>query len=731
MRYFFIIFLFLSFHKLIAQPQPCDPDNPQMTSFCEDACVICDIDGFTGVNDLTAQGQPLDGFCTTQYNNMQYIAFVAGSVDLTIRVDVSNCVGGVGSLELGFFESSDCQNFEAITACDTDIQSGENQTFTNLVPLTIGQYYYMVIDGSAGSNCNWTFTVTNGTTELAPLTGTSPIEGIDVTCPDVLHTFFTAPETGATIFDWTIDGVQVGDNASNELDWTFTEDGVYTLCVQASNVCNQAPPTCKVIFVESIPQTVIVDQFCNGDCYELGDTTVCEGNPFTTTGNYEETLLTDLNCDSIVTLDLFMIVCLIQSDFIMTPVICNGTASGIIDFNVVNGTPPFTYQWQHLQTQDTGSGSISSLTDQIQLTNLFAGTYLINIEDQFGNQDVIIAEVTEPSVLENELMASDYNGFEISCFEGTNGTLSAFPSGGVPPYNYNWSNGDDVEIINELSAGNYEVMITDDVGCELIQNFELTSPSELILNPNFQNPNCDGLETGIISLISASGGVGPYEYAFEDGNYGEQTTFENLGPATYTYHLIDNNGCETSVQGTLMAPDIPDIELGENINITLGDSTMLNVSINETVLQTIEWLGTDLSCNDCLEPIIRPFDETNYTLTVTSQDGCVDTDSITVFVDKFRQLYIPNAFSPNFDGVNDYFNIYGGPEVESYDLTVFDRWGNMLYTQNNLPRESINEGWDGSFRGKRVDPGVYVWMANVHFIDGVDILYSGDITLLR
>ena len=94
---------------LYAQPQPCGPEGA-MTSTCLSACVICDIDGFTGTNDLTVQGQGFSNFCTTQFHNMSYIAFIAGSVDLTIDVTVDNCDSFWG-VEIGFFESSDCDMF--------------------------------------------------------------------------------------------------------------------------------------------------------------------------------------------------------------------------------------------------------------------------------------------------------------------------------------------------------------------------------------------------------------------------------------------------------------------------------------------------------------------------------------------------------------------------------------------------------------------------------------------
>ena len=91
-----IIFIYILFSmSAFAQPEPCGP-NPAMTSTCADACVICDIDGFTGRNDLTAQGQTFQGFCTTMFHNMNYIAFIAGSTDLSVKVSVSNCNIGWG-----------------------------------------------------------------------------------------------------------------------------------------------------------------------------------------------------------------------------------------------------------------------------------------------------------------------------------------------------------------------------------------------------------------------------------------------------------------------------------------------------------------------------------------------------------------------------------------------------------------------------------------------------------
>ena len=116
--YLLILFSFISAFSF-AQPEPCGSD-PAMTSTCLEACAICDIDGFTGRNDLTIQGQGFPIFCTTQFHNMSYIAFIAGTEDLTIQVTVTNCTINWG-LEIGIFESFDCQNFNPISVCNTAV----------------------------------------------------------------------------------------------------------------------------------------------------------------------------------------------------------------------------------------------------------------------------------------------------------------------------------------------------------------------------------------------------------------------------------------------------------------------------------------------------------------------------------------------------------------------------------------------------------------------------------
>ena len=112
--------------------------------------------------------------------------------------------------------------------------------------------------------------------------------------------------------------------------------------------------------------------------------------------------------------------------------------------------------------------------------------------------------------------------------------------------------------------------------------------------------------------------------------------------------------------------------------------------------------------------------------------GCSERDSVLVIVEKLRPIYIPNVFSPDFDGVNDNFTIYGNAAaLEVKRLEIFDRWGNQVYQASNFPLNDNFLGWDGRINGEQATAGVYAFYTQIEFIDGVIMLYEGSITLMR
>ena len=119
-------------------------------------------------------------------------------------------------------------------------------------------------------------------------------------------------------------------------------------------------------------------------------------------------------------------------------------------------------------------------------------------------------------------------------------------------------------------------------------------------------------------------------------------------------------------------------------------------------------------------------------LELVNEDGCVATDEVIVFIDNRKRLHIPNVFSPNEDGTNDYFTLFGGSNaVTIKSLQIYDRWGNQVFVKNNIPLNEEAEGWDGTFNGQKMPTGGYVFRAEVAFTDGEVEQYKGDILLMR
>lgn len=761
---------------LHAQPVPCGP-APEMTSFCSEACIICDIDGFTGINDDPSQGQAPFGFCTNQVHHMQWIGFIAGSTNLTLEVKVFNCQMNEG-LEVGIYQSLDCDEFQLVSNCDTDLPPNTTTTFTNTAPLTIGQYYYFVMDGSMGDICNYTITVVSGTTNVTALTTSGVLAGDTKACLETPSLYTIHPPVGATRFEWTLDGVPFASGAETDVVVNWTSPGTYDLCVTASNTCDTAASVCQTVVVTGIPPTLIAASVCEGECYGIGDTAlcdagvyefhytglegcdslvrvalevlpismaqfdllICEGDSiyvgdqaYFESGQFQKILTSENGCDSIVNLDLQVIVCEIQGSLTASPANCHGASDGSFQFSIADGTPPFQYSWERIGTGvPAGAGTLTNLNQLETVGNLPAGTYFVTVSDNFGNDVIVFGEVTEPPPLVSEVQLSDYQGFHVSCFGKMDGSVGLTVSGGAPPYIFLWNNGNTSANLQNLSAGNYQCTVTDASGCSLLAQANLASPEKLVSEVQFDKPGCDGLNTGSIQVLTTEGGVVPYAYSLSGTGFGSETDYTDLPPGHYTLTVRDANGCTFTESTTFTTPFIPEIELGPDLTVDLGESTRFKLLFN-VPLDTFIWSPLPgLSCYDCPQPDAMPYHATTYTLTVVAPGGCTDSDNVTVIVLDKRDVYVPNIFSPDDDGINETFTVYGGPEVLTVTtLQVYSRWGELMFLRDALAANDEQNGWDGTFRGKPVSPGVYTWLAEVEFLDGVVLQYEGSVTIVR
>ncbi len=163
----------------------------------------------------------------------------------------------------------------------------------------------------------------------------------------------------------------------------------------------------------------------------------------------------------------------------------------------------------------------------------------------------------------------------------------------------------------------------------------------------------------------------------------------------------------------------------EDVGVQLGDQVVLTTVGSEEDM-TYSWDPIDgLSCADCQAPFASPIETTTYTVTGTTIEGCTATDEVTVSVVSDRAVFVANVFTPNYDGTNDQLMVQG-KGISTIDFTIFDRNGSQLFRSVDMAT-----GWDGTYRGKAANSGVYVWFLKVNYYDGATDELRGNVTLIR
>jgi gliding motility-associated-like protein/uncharacterized repeat protein (TIGR01451 family) len=172
-----------------------------------------------------------------------------------------------------------------------------------------------------------------------------------------------------------------------------------------------------------------------------------------------------------------------------------------------------------------------------------------------------------------------------------------------------------------------------------------------------------------------------------------------------------------------------DILFGDTVII---ESEVLN-SGNELFYQWSDPLETSLLCTDCPSTVAVPFEHVTYGLRVTNDDGCFDTDTVSIRVSKDFMYFIPNVFTPNGDDRNDYFYVFSRAQATLSEFQIFSRWGDLVYERTNAIPNEPSFGWNGYFgNGNRpMEPGTYVYRVVLLFPDGSEEIVHGDVTLLR
>ena len=374
------------------------------------------------------------------------------------------------------------------------------------------------------------------------------------------------------------------------------------------------------------------------------------------------------------------------------------------------GIPPIagcTYHWLSDGVSDT------SVSNPYVYQN---GNYLLEITGSEGCHEVDTFTVTYIELLDTLIIESP------TCPGGDNGraiAVNLLPSGDTIRYYWDGVEGD--SILTGLSADgrNHTLRITIQ-GCSKDINFTVTDPPTLeytvTSNPVVCGNNCDG-------WIAIS-------YGIPDLHIGD-TMIDNLCDGIYTIEIQDTAGCPYDVtQEIIRDTSLNDLHVWADDSVLfLTESVQLHVT--EIPGATYHWSdGFTLNHPNSPNPIATPVDTiTVYTVTVTDSLNCSWTGSVTIYCTDVNcgkpNIFIPNAFSPNNDGVNDKL-CFRGNFVLDFHLSIYTRWGEKVFETHN-----INDCWDGRYNGNWCLPGVYTYTCHVKCEAGQENLLKGDITLIR
>ncbi len=416
---------------------------------------------------------------------------------------------------------------------------------------------------------------------------------------------------------------------------------------------------------------------------------------------------------------------------------CNGQQTGSATIIVNGGTPGYAFDWS--ARPETGN----------TITDVGAGTYEVNISDANGCE-AAPQEVTinEPDALVLSV-DNDLTTPTVTCNGDEDGRLAVFVSSSnnndFPDNPYQWTSNvadNDDGVANELSPGTYGVTVTDVEGCQDSLQYTVIEPRPITFAvENIQDPLCFG-ETTSVMIDTAFGGQASDidDFTFMLNNDGFLIPVSNPAIAfagELNVTVFDSVGCSAEQNFTIDQPEEITIDLPNLLIVELGDSlAQLNPIVSPPGNYGYQWTpDTYLSSDSIRNPTVFALGTVNYTFTATNPNGCQAIEDILVEIDPNRNVYIPTAFSPNRDGRNEDFRIFACRGVTGIPrVRIFDRWGGMMFEAENLPVNCLDGTviWDGQSTNDRdVNTGLYVYTAEVTFLDGVTLTYRGEVSVLR
>lgn len=398
----------------------------------------------------------------------------------------------------------------------------------------------------------------------------------------------------------------------------------------------------------------------------------------------------------------------------LTDIACKGDSSGEVVVNASGGVSPYTYK-----------ADSNLYTSTPVLSGLNAGSHIIYIKDSNGCVKDSTISLSEP----DSLLITNIDKVSATCWYLADGALTITGMGGVLPYQYALNSDPFVSNPNfrDIKAGMYTLMIKDANGCLNDTIVDLDGLPPIIIDSLIvEDISCFGFGDGSIKVY-ASGGVQPFSYKLGNGTPGNSNAFYTLNADNHAISVIDDAGCINDTGITIEEPQVIKITATATPNDCEGYDDGGRIELNVeggTEPYQYEWQT---------EP--KQYGATATGLTngpfraiVRDANDCIDTVDALVEYNNCCKLFIPDAFTPNGDGLNDDIRILLKGDFQLEVFSIFNRYGERVFTTNNM-----NEGWDGVWKGRPQDIGTFNY-----FVKGIcgnngdeEVMYKGTITLIR
>lgn len=386
---------------------------------------------------------------------------------------------------------------------------------------------------------------------------------------------------------------------------------------------------------------------------------------------------------------------------------CNGFKDGFAKLNVSGGTEPYRYQWSNFR--------VTKNVDSLE-----AGDYSVTVSDYNGCISSSSVTIPQPPPLEGEL----YVEKPISCYNGSDGIIAIDLTGGSPPYHIDWYSPEHTinqrkSRITELYEGLYQIEVLDSNDCYLKDTLFLDSPDEpLYSDIETRNPGCSYSADGAATL-SVYNGTKPYSYQWSTG--ATSKNISGLSDGEYDVTITDDLGCETFNNAVLVAPDelkaYTEIKKVSCLEETDGEIKL--IPYGGIAPYEVSW-STGAS-GQTFKNLAPGF----YDATIQDDQNCIKTVTIEMLVNGKGCLDIPNAYTPNGDGINDKWVIRHLDLYPEHSIKVFTKWGSLIYEAKG---DADKRPWDGTYKGKKMPSATYYYIID---LGNGEPLKKGLVTIVR